>query len=123
MQSHNRLFSYKQIVGISLFLSVVLVFSFTGFSFFTSISLPGLPTMPNPFKNYCDTVDPFKQPYCRVAQQPQDIIRYTTVTPELVRSQQTIESFPCQDLPNLYEANTGWDLRNYIAYRIVYECP
>ena len=120
MNQYNRLFSFPQIVGISIFLSIGLLFVITGFQFSESINMP---TIPNPFTNYCDTVSPQKQPYCKVAQKHTDIIQFGKVTPELMRSQKTIEATACEDLPALYNTNGGWTLRNYIAYRITYECP
>ena len=128
MQRSNRLFSYPQIVGISLFLAVVLVFSFTGFQFSTSISLPGLPTMPNLFENYCDTIEPHKKPYCQIAHEITLIAvkdfstRYQNYYNDRMNK---INNIPCANLPSVYETNSGWEplLRNHIAYRITYECP
>ena len=128
MQNHNRLFSYKQIVGISLFLSVVLVFSFTGFQFSTPISLPNLPQIPNLFENYCDTNYPLKKPYCQIAHE----LTYNDMKDDSTKYQEyyndrmnVIDNMSCADLPLLYQTNSGWDplLRNHIAYRITYECP
>lgn len=122
MQTRTRLFSYSQIVGISIFLSVIILFSFTGFQL-PIINFPEFIII-NPFENqletYCKTLEPHKQIYCDLAHE----FKNTNEYPELQNHILVIKTTNCSDLESLLRTNTAWDieLRAYIAYRIINEC-
>jgi len=123
----DRLLSGKQIVGTSIFLLIGLLYLSTGFQVETGeLSLPSL-SFPELFKDKCGDVSPDKIKPCKVAKSYEQLTtdifgNELRLNPEVMLSKLKIDNIPCDKLSSAYDNNAKWNLRDYVAWRYVYEC-
>lgn len=117
----DRLLSGKQIVGVSLFLLIGLLYLTTGF-----VPDTGKFEVPDFLKDPCaeyseDTID-----LCKNARSFDEIFTnglfQMTPSSDSFKSKTKIDRMSCDDLVKKYHANSEWSLRDYVAYRYVNTC-
>lgn len=117
----TNLLSVKLIVGISIFLLIVLFFITGQFNF----DLPKIGSLDfsfNPFKDPCEGCAPTKRELMQNQKSWEDLTFGASDQYLAVLNQQKPmidNTTDCGSLQGMYDRNTAWSIRPYIAHRIL----
>lgn len=115
----TNLLSGKLIVGISIFLLISLLYATGSFNF----ELPNFaPINLNPFKDPCEECPPTKKDLTKNAQSWEQLTQYKDdqFVQVIIKQKPMIDSITdCASLQGIYDRNTGWGIRPYVAHRIL----